>query len=134
MNQNCSDSLFQDWTVWKGWGGVLGYYKDKGCKLTAKPCVKFEGEEGVGNGQVRQFLLCAMRMVQEGLAGTGKPVIFFEGEKDHKVLIHDRSLRTTGAFKAIGRIIGHALYFTWWSIAVWPFTSGKELLASYSFR
>ena len=88
---------------------ILGYYKDKACKLTAKPRVKFEGEEGVGSSPVREFLLCAMKIVQEGIGGTGKPVIFFEGEEDHKVPIHDRSLRSTGAFKAIGRIIGHSL-------------------------
>ena len=76
--------------------------------MTAKPRVKFEGKEGVGSGPVREFLLCAMKIVQEGIGGTGKPVIFVEGE-DHKVPIHDRSLRSTGAFKAIGRIIGHAL-------------------------
>ena len=86
---------------------ILGYYKDNACKLTAKPRVKFESEEGVGSGPVREFLLCAMKIVQEGIGGTGKPVIFFEGEEDHKVPIHDRSLRSTGAFKAIGRIVGH---------------------------
>ena len=42
---------------------ILGHYKDKGCKLTAKARVKFEG---VGNGPVREFLLCAMKIVQEG--------------------------------------------------------------------
>jgi hypothetical protein len=88
---------------------ILGYYKDKTCKLTAKPRVRFEGEEGVGSGPVREFFLCSMKIVNEGIGGTGKPIIFFEGEEDHKLPIHDQSARSTGAFKAIGRIIGHSI-------------------------
>ena len=86
---------------------ILGYYKDKTCKLTAKPRVRFEGEEGVGSGPVREFFLCAMKLVHEGIGGTGKPILFFEG--DHKLPTHDQSARSTGAFKAIGRIIGHSV-------------------------
>ena len=29
---------------------ILSHYKDSNCKLTAKPRVRFEGEEGVGRG------------------------------------------------------------------------------------
>ncbi len=58
---------------------ILGYYKDKTCKLTAKPRVRFEGKEGVGSGPVREFFLCSMKIVNEGIGGTGKPIIFFEG-------------------------------------------------------
>ncbi|CAB3999587.1 PREDICTED: uncharacterized protein LOC107356592 [Paramuricea clavata] len=88
---------------------ILGYYKDKTCKLTAKPRVRFEGEEGVGSGPIREFFLCAMKLVHEGIGGTGKPILFFEGEEDHKLPTHDQSARSTGAFKAIGRIIGHSV-------------------------
>lgn len=87
---------------------ILSNYKDSQCKLKAKPRVRFEGEEGVGSGPVREFLMCAMLIPQDGIGGTRKPVIFFEGEQDHLVPIHDQALRCTGSFKAIGRIIGHS--------------------------
>jgi hypothetical protein len=87
---------------------ILSHYKDSQCKLKAKPRVRFEGEEGVGSGPVREFLLCAMLIPQDGISGTRRPVIFFEGEEDHLVPIHDQTLRCTGSFKAIGRIIGHS--------------------------
>ena len=87
---------------------IMGYYKDSQCKLIAKPRVRFEGEEGVGSGPVRKFLTCAMLIPQDGIGGTRKPVIFLEGEQDHLVPIHDQTLRCTGSFKAIGRIIGHS--------------------------
>ena len=35
--------------------------------------------------------------------------MFFEGEEDHKVPIHNHVLRCTGAFRSIGRIIGHSI-------------------------
>ena len=35
--------------------------------------------------------------------------VFFEGEDNHKILVHDHALRCTGAFLAIGRIIGHSI-------------------------
>jgi hypothetical protein len=88
---------------------ILSYYKDSKCKLTAKPRVRFEGEEGVGCGPIREFLLCAMKVVQDGIGGSGRHTMFFEGEVDHLIPIHDQSLRCTGSFKAIGRIIGHSL-------------------------
>ncbi len=87
---------------------ILSHYKDNKCKLVAKPRVTFEGEEGVGSGPVREFLLCAMKIVQDGIGGSGRHVIFFEGEEDHLIPIHDQTLRCTGSFKAIGRIIGHS--------------------------
>lgn len=37
----------------------------------------------MGNGLVREFLLCAMKIVQDGIAGAKKPVMIFEGEDDH---------------------------------------------------
>jgi hypothetical protein len=43
---------------------ILSHYKDSKCKLTAKPYVRFEGEEGVGCGATREFLLCAMKIMQ----------------------------------------------------------------------
>jgi len=75
--------------------------------LKARPGVRFEDEEGAGSGPVREFLLTAMIIADEGIGNTFKPVIYFEEEKDHRLPLHDQSLRITGAFKAIGRIIGH---------------------------
>ena len=86
----------------------MSHYKDSQCQLKAKPRVRFEGEEGVGSGPIREFLLCAMLIPQDGIGGSRKPVIFFEGEQDHLIPIHDQTLRCTGSFKAIGRIIGHS--------------------------
>ena len=63
---------------------ILSNYKDSSCRLNAKPRVRFEGEDGVGSGPVREFLLCAMKIAQEGIGGSRRHVIFFEGEKDHK--------------------------------------------------
>ena len=87
---------------------ILSYYKDCSCKLNAKIRVKFEGEEGVGNGPIREFLLCAMKIAQDGIGGGKRHIIFFEGEKDHILPVHDQTLRCTGSFRAIGRIIGHS--------------------------
>lgn len=88
---------------------ILGCYKSPQLKLKAKPRVKFEGEEGVGSGPVREFLLCAIKIVEDGIEKSGKPFLFFEGEENHKVPIHDHALRCTGGFRAIGRIIGHSV-------------------------
>ena len=86
---------------------ILVKYKGKNANLKARPRVRFEDEEGAGSGPVREFLLTAMKIADEGIGNTFKPVIYFEGEKDHRLPLHDQSLRITGAFKAIGRIIGH---------------------------
>ena len=87
----------------------LGCYKNPRVNLKANLKVKFEGEEGVGSGPIREFLLCAMKIVEEGINTGKKPVMFFEGEDDYKLPVHDHVLRCTGAFKAVGRIIGHSM-------------------------
>ena len=61
---------------------ILGCYKNPNCQLKAQ---RFEGEEGVGSGPVREFLLCAMKVPEEGIGKEGKPVISVEGEDDYKV-------------------------------------------------
>ncbi|CAB4004248.1 Hypothetical predicted protein, partial [Paramuricea clavata] len=50
-----------------------------------------------------------VKIIEEGIEKAGKPLMFLEGEDDHKVPIHDKALRCTVAFKAIGRIIGHSV-------------------------
>jgi hypothetical protein len=51
-----------------------------------------------------------MKIIEEGIpSSTSKPLVFLEGEKDHLLPVHDQTLRLTGAFKALGRIIGHSV-------------------------
>ena len=88
---------------------ILCCYKNPQVKLTAKPRVKFEGEAGVGSGPIREFLLSSMKLVEDGIEKEGKALLFFEGQENHKIPVHDQALRCTGAFRAIGRIIGHSL-------------------------
>ena len=89
---------------------IIGIYKNPKTNLRAIPRVVFEKEDGVGNGPRREFLQCAMKTVEEGILSTGrsgKAMPFFEGQQDHRLPVHDQSLRLTGSFKSIGRIIGH---------------------------
>ena len=85
---------------------ILCNYKDFNCKLKAKPHLKLEGEEVVGNGPIREFFLCAIKILQDGIGKDRCHIIFFKREKDHIVLVHDQMLWCTGSFRAIGRIIG----------------------------
>ena len=89
---------------------MMGLYKKADLKLHALPKVRFEEEQGVGSGPVREFLVLVMEVVDEGIpssSGRSKPLIFFEGEPDHRVPVHNRSLRLTGSFKALGCVIGY---------------------------
>ena len=96
--------------------------------------VRFEGEEGAGSGPIREFLLCAMKILQEEIGEKRKPIIFFEGEDDHKLPVHEQTLKCTGAFRAVGRIIGHSVlhrgpFMYGLSTAVkqyWAATGGKK--------
>jgi hypothetical protein len=56
---------------------ILSHYKDSKCKLTAKPYVRFEGEEGVGCGATREFLLRAMKFMQ-GIGGGGRHTMYWK--------------------------------------------------------
>ena len=74
----------------------------------ARPRVRFEGEEGLGAGPLREFLRLSMKVVQDGIGYSPKPVIYFEGQADHKVTAHNPALRQAGSFQALGRIMGHS--------------------------
>lgn len=51
-----------------------------------------------------------MRLVDEGIpSASGKPLLFFEGQANHRIPVHDQSLRLTGAFQSVGRIIAHSV-------------------------
>lgn len=89
---------------------IMGIYKNPRTKLAVNPRVRFEGEDGVGCGPVREFFVNAIKIIEEGIhSSSGKPLVFLEGEADHRLPIHDRSLRLTGTFKALGRMIGHSI-------------------------
>ena len=88
---------------------LLGLYKDPKKNLKARPKVRFEGEEGVGVGPIREFFVCALKIPQEGIHGEGRPIVFFEGERDHLLPIHNQVVQQMGAFTCIGRIIGHSI-------------------------
>ena len=113
---------------------ILSCYKQHDCNLKARMRVRLEGKEGAGSGPIREFLVCAMKIVQEGIGSKGKPLIFFEGESDHMLPVHDQTLRCTGAFRAVGRIIAHSVlhggpYMYGLSTAVkqyWAATSGNK--------
>ena len=87
---------------------ILAMYKNPHTNLLARPRVRFEGEEGVGAGPLREFLQVAVKIAEEGIGFNPKPVIYFEGEPDHKLPVHSLSLRNTGSFKAVGRILAHS--------------------------
>lgn len=89
---------------------IIGVYKKPGLNLKANIKVRFEEEEAVGSGPVREYVVNAIKVVDEGIpTPNGKPLIFFEGEQDHRLPIHDQSLRLMGTFKAVGRVIGHSV-------------------------
>lgn len=89
-------------------GDIMGIYKNPRTKLNVNPRVRFEGEDGVGCGPIREFFVNAIKIIDEGIhSSSGKPVVFLEGEADHRLPIHDRAL--TGAFKALGKMIGHSI-------------------------
>ena len=69
-----------------------------------------------------------MKIAQDGIGHCTKPVIYFEGESDYQLPVHNPSLRNTGSFRAVGRIL--ALIFTWWPLYVWFVKSCQALVAS----
>lgn len=79
---------------------ILSHYKDRGNNFRAFPRVRFEDKEGVGSGPIREFLLSA----DEGLGSSrskAKPILFFGGDPNHCVPVHDQSLRLMGTLSAI---------------------------------
>lgn len=89
---------------------LLSLYKDPRKKLRALPKVRFEGEQGVGVGPIREFFVCALKIPQDGIQGEGRPMLFFEGECDHLLPVHNQIVQQMGIFTCIGRIIiGHSI-------------------------
>ena len=72
--------------------------------------MRFEGEDGVGCGPIRESFVNAIKIIDEGIhSSSGKPVVFLEDEADHRLPIHDRALCLKGAFKALEKMIGHSI-------------------------
>lgn len=88
---------------------LLSLYKDPRKNLRALPKVCFEGEQGLGVGPVREFFVYALEIPQEGIQGEGRPMLFFEGECDHLLPVHNQIVQQMGAFTCIGRIIGQSI-------------------------
>lgn len=88
---------------------ILGLYKDPRKNLKVPPRVRFEGEDRVGTGPVREFFVCATKILQEGILGEGRPILFLEGELDHLLPIHNQIVQQMGTYTSIGKIIGHSV-------------------------
>ena len=89
---------------------IMGIYKNLNTNFKVTPKIRFEEEEGVGSGPLREYFVETIRVLDEGIpSSTGKPLLFLEGQSDHRIPTHDHSLRLTGAYRAMGRIIGHSI-------------------------
>ena len=97
---------------------IMAIYKNPETKLLAAPRAQFGKKEGVCSGPVRELLCNVIKIVEEEIPTSEKPLIFLEGESGHCLPIHDQSHRLTGSVKAVGRMIGHSL------LHVGPFVYG----------
>ena len=89
---------------------IMGIYKNPNTNFKVTPKIRFEEEKGVGSGPLRECFVETIRVLDEGIpSSTGKPLLFLEGQSDHRIPTHDHSLRLTGAYRAMGRIIGHSI-------------------------
>lgn len=89
---------------------VIGVYKNPKTNLRVGVKVRFEEEDAVGSGPVREYLSIAMNILDEGMSSSGsKKLLFFEGQMDHRLPVHNQSLRATGMFKALGKMLGHSI-------------------------
>lgn len=89
---------------------VFGIYKNPKTNLRVELVVRFEEENAVGSGPVREYLSIVTNILDEGMYSSGsKTLLFFEGQVDHRLPVHNQSLRATGTFKALGKMLGHSL-------------------------
>lgn len=89
---------------------VIGVYENPSTKLRVGLKVCFEEEDAVGSGPVREFLTIAVNILDEGISSSGsKKLLFFEGHTDHRIPVHNQSLRVTGTYKALGKMLGHSI-------------------------
>ena len=89
---------------------VIGVYKNPSTNLRVGLKICFEEEDAVGSGPVREFLTIAVNILDEGISSSGsKKLLFFEGQTDHRIPVHNQSLRVTGTYKALGKMLGHSI-------------------------
>ena len=88
---------------------ILGLYKYPRKNLRVPPRVRFEGEERFGAGPVREFFCLCHEDSTRRVHAEGRPILFFEGELDHLLPIHNQIWQQMGAYTAIGKIIGHSI-------------------------
>ena len=80
------------------WKDIVGIYKNV-----------VRSKDGAGSGPVKEYFTNVIQLLEEDIpSSSGKPLVFFEGESDHCVPVHDQSVRLQG-FKAAGQMLGHAL-------------------------
>ena len=60
---------------------IMVCYKNKTNNLRVRPRVLFEGEEGAGSGPVREFLLTAIKTIDEGMRLGLSPLYFLRVRK-----------------------------------------------------
>ena len=76
----------------------MGVYKNQNTNLRAGLKVRFEEEDAVGGGPVREFLSIGVKIIEDGISSSGS-----------KRVLYNQSLRSTGTFKALGRMLGHSI-------------------------
>ena len=89
---------------------VMGIYKAKTDNLRSRFSVKFENETFVGSGPVREYFSLLMSMLTKGfylMVKRSHLPSFFEGKDDHKIPVSNSLPRSTGVYKAVGRMIVH---------------------------
>ena len=59
-------------------------------------------------GPLHEFFHISMKVVQDGIGYSPKPV-YFEEQADHKVPVHNQARRQMGSFQALGKIIRQSL-------------------------
>ena len=97
---------------------IIGIYKKPDLKSCAILKVRFEEEDGVGNGPIREFLVLAVQVADEGIpstSGRSKPLLLFEGQPDHRLPVHDQSFGTNN----------RSQHPTWGSWSLWIIDSNK---------
>lgn len=78
---------------------IMGIYKNPNTNFKVTPKIRFEEEEGVGSGPLREYFVETIRVLDEGIpSSTGKPLLFLEGQSDHRIPTHDHSRRLTGTY------------------------------------
>ena len=99
---------------------ILSHYKNPSTRLKSPLKIRFEGEDGVGVGPIREFFVEALTIVEEGI---GNPrVLMFEGESDHKSTSSQSPNETNWGIQSCWKDY-RAFHTTWRSRVVWFITS-----------